>query len=619
MKLSEVSGDAPKRVKLSDIEADTEKPSAAKAFGKSAFESAGGAAGGYAGAELGATLGAMTGPAAPVAVPLGAIAGGIAGYYGGEKLQEKAGQLIPSNIKETLGFSPEQRTAEKRAQPTASNVGKYAPDVAAIAPSIYSMGRYGIAKGTDLASKLFSGKAAKEAELAQKGLQTSIPTTAEEAGKGVTQRAAKETEAEYAKRARQQESFGQAKKKFTTAAQAERENAARKFSDLGKPSDTAKLGDEMQRRLTGTEFTRGARRSQRAAEDSKKYFSQARERGNFVESDQGISFLNYLKSQMFSQKVTPAERKLAEQMYVDLAAAKDIEAVEKTFRRFNEVSKGAPKEGYDAVMQQYAGRVSDNLSEALNKFAPKRKEFRDTYKELSGPLDAYETAFGAKGVAMEKAVPGRVKMMPTDYPSTYFKNRDTVNALREMLAGDEAAVRKFANQHAVNELQGKTAVQAEQWLKTNGEWLNTVEGLNTRVNRYVAELKRSELAAAQKESQAAQVAEKGKKVGQAGEARQADIAKTAGEQKQRLDQFKEQISLYPEKATTIGNNLVKYLSDNKMLPSEKLNALKAEIDAVEKTADVAQKAKQVRNLFVKYGIYTAGGGYGAYEISKKLF
>ena len=38
MKLSEVSGDAPKRVKLSDIEADTEKPSAAKAFGKSAFE-----------------------------------------------------------------------------------------------------------------------------------------------------------------------------------------------------------------------------------------------------------------------------------------------------------------------------------------------------------------------------------------------------------------------------------------------------------------------------------------------------------------------------------------------------------------------------------------------------
>ena len=173
MKLSEVSGDAPKRVKLSDIEADTEKPSAAKAFGKSAFESAGGATGGYAGAELGATLGAMTGPAAPVAVPLGAIVGGIAGYYGGEKLQEKAGEYVPAKVKDVTGFTPEQRAAERKAQPTASFVGKYTPDVVAAGPLLADVVRTG---ATSLSRVLPGATKRAQEKLSEVGAATDTST-----------------------------------------------------------------------------------------------------------------------------------------------------------------------------------------------------------------------------------------------------------------------------------------------------------------------------------------------------------------------------------------------------------------------------------------------------------
>jgi hypothetical protein len=388
---------------------------------------------------------------------------------------------------------------------------------------------------------------------------------------------------------------------------------------LGKPGKTAELGDEMQRRLSGTEFRRSAERSRQAKNDADAYFAEAKAKGQFVKSDEGKLFVKNLQNKIFSQATTPAERKIAEEMYLDLQSARDIEAVEKTFRRFKEKASGPAKEGYDAVLQQFAGKLSEDLSQALNTFSPKRLEFRNTYRELSTPLDVYETSFGAKPLATEAKVEGQLKMMPTDYADYYFKNRDTINVLRTQLAGDEAAVRKFANQHAVNELQGKTADQAAAWLKNNSGWIDTVEGLNTRVSRYVTELKRSEVAAAAKEAEAAKLGAKAKQVGAAREAGESKIVETAASQKERLNQFKEQLNINPEKAPAVADNMIKYLSDNKLLPVDKLKGLKAEIDAVRQTADAVERANAIRKAFIKWGVISAGGGYGAYEVGKTLF
>jgi hypothetical protein len=300
-------------------------------------------------------------------------------------------------------------------------------------------------------------------------------------------------------------------------------------------------------------------------------------------------------------------------MYVDLSSAKDIEAVEKTFRRFNELSKGAPKEGYDAVMQQYAGRVSDNLSDALNQFAPKRKQFRDNYREFSTPLDAYETSFGAKGVAMEKAVPERVKMMPTDYPSTYFKNRDTINALREQLAGDEAAVRKFANQHSVNQLSGKNASQAQDWLDKNIGWIDEVQGLNDRLKQYVYQLAKSEKEAEKLEKQAGLLGKRAGEVAGKRQVSEAEIASQAAAKRAEMDKALRQLELLDaDKVSKASEQLMKYMSDKQLLPPDKLRELKTQIDAVNKTyQDSAQAKSAIQALIRKAGLYSGLGVGGA--------
>jgi hypothetical protein len=488
--------------------------------------------------------------------------------------------------------------------------GQIAPAVALGGRALYGLGKYGIASAKDL----LSGKG-KKAEEALSSLKTSIPVVAQEAGQAITERAASETAAEYAKRTRQQSGLKEAEKKFVSESQKESEQAARKLANFNEPKTKAALGDEMQSRLQGTEFRRSGERARQAKNDADAYFAQAKQKGAFVNSDEGKSFLGGLRNTIFSEKYTPAEKKIAQEMYRDLSEARDIEAVEKTFRKFQEKASGLPKEGYDAVTQQFAGNISKDLSSSLNKFAPKRQEFRNTYRELSGPLDVYETSFGAKPLALETKVEGQLKMMPTDYPDYFFKNRDTVNVLRQQLAGDEAAVRKFANQHISNELQGKTADQAAQWINKNSEWLNTIEGLNTRANRYVQELKNAET----KAQQATKLGAKAKEVGAAGEAGEAKIAQTAGQQREKINQFKEQLNLYPEKATNVANNMIKYLSDNKMLPPQKLQALKREIDAVEKTAEGVKKAAEVRQKFIKYGILSTGAGYGTYELGKTVF
>ena len=477
--------------------------------------------------------------------------------------------------------------------------------------ALYGLGKYGLASAKDL----ISGGGAKVEELAN-ALRGKLPGYGKEAEQAITERAAGETQAEYEKRARQQTALKEAEQKFTTEAQKKSEESARSFADLGKPKKVAELGDEMQRRITGTEFTGGARRQQRAAEDFKNYFKQAE---GFESSTPRQIMLSRLEKMSKESSAGSAGREYAAKALKDLQESKDAMGAELEFRKYFEKASAPQTENYTAVQQEKNREISEIIGNALNTHAPLRQTARGNYKEFSTPLDAYETLFGKKGVATEAGVPGRVKMMPTDYPNTYFKNRDTLNALREQLGGDEAAVRKFANQHAVNELEGKTAAQAADWLKSNSGWVNEVEGLNTRVNRYVQKLAENEQQAKKLSESAQKLGAKAKEVGAKREATELKIAETAGQQRERINKFKDDLNLYPEKSKAVAENMLKYLSDNKILPVDKLQNLKKEIDLISDAQDAAKKSAEVRQKFVKYGILSTGAGYGTYEIGKSLF
>lgn len=484
----------------------------------------------------------------------------------------------------------------------------------------------GVGKISDFASRLVGNKFAKEAEAAGQKLKSDISTTGAAGQESIKQEAEKLTKAEYEKRARQEANLKAAEGKATSVAQQEREAAAQKFSDLlptdPRIKDEATLGDAMQRRITGTEATRGTRRSQQASRDYEEYFKQAQ---GFEKSPAREAMLIKLKSLSESSSAGSPGRKYAAQALKDLEESKDAKGAEIEFRKYFQEASAPQQMGFGAEEQKANQVVSDIIGEALNTHAPKRIQTRQTYKEYSTPLDAYETLFGKKGVKVEAGVPGRLQMKPTDYPSTYFKDRDTVRALREQLAGDEAAVRKFGEQHTRNELQGKTGKQAQEWLTKNKAWLDEIPGLNTRAEKYVQELNRAEAAAVGKEAEAAKLgAKKGEVIG-ARQAKEAEIAKMSTDQQNKIqDQLNKLGSVKPEDASGAAQTLINTLSTLRntegklIIDPEKLKNIQMQVKMVDDAYGKSKQAQQMKTAIITKGLYTIGFGGGIYGAGKAI-
>jgi len=259
-----------------------------------------------------------------------------------------------------------------------------------------------------------TGKAAKEAELQAGATKGAIQQAASGAKTDIEKRAEESAKSEFQKRARQESNLKQAEKKFMTAAEKERQDAAMKFADLKAPDpkikDNATLGDAMQRRLTGAESTLGSRRSQQASRVYSAYFEEAK---GFEKSKPREFMLQKLKALSESSPAGSAEREAASKAFADLSASQDAVGAEKEFRKYFEGASGPPQPGYGQIQQEASRKVSDIIGDALNAHAPKRIVARKEYAEFSTPLDAFETLFGKKGVKEEANVAGRIQMQPT--------------------------------------------------------------------------------------------------------------------------------------------------------------------------------------------------------------
>ena len=472
-----------------------------------------------------------------------------------------------------------------------------------------------------------TGKATKEAEK-QAGKTVEAIRQAGEAGKTAAgQRAEESAKAEFEKRARQESNLKGAEKKFMTAAEKERQDAALKLADLKSPDprvkDAASLGDEMQRRLTGSEFTVGSRRSQQASRDYGAYFDEAK---GFETSKPRNEMLQKLKALSESSSAGSAEREAASKALADLSSSRDAVGAEKEFRKYFEGASGPRQVGYGAIQQEASEKVSNIIGDALNTHAPKRIEARKTYSEFSTPLDAFETLFGKKGVKQEAAVPGRIQMQPSDYPTTYFKNRDTIRSLREQLRGDEAAVRKFANAHAGIELDGLDAKQAQAWLEKNKAWVDEVSGLSDRVKRYVADLSRSEQAAATKGLQAEKLGTKKQEVIKTGQETEQQIRNKAAEQKQQIDDMLTKLNtLDPKNSAGAAKSMIEKLSTMRdvngkpIVEPSALSNLQMQMKMVDDAYGASTKAKQLKIALITKALPALGlGGAGLYGLGRYI-
>ena len=382
---------------------------------------------------------------------------------------------------------------------------------------------------------------------------------------------------------------------FETKAQKANEDSALKFSGLGKPMEQGKFGDMMQDLLVRTEARLSSNVSRQAEQDFDAYFKQAK---NFDKSLPRQEMIKQLEIMLKSSEAGSVGRDVASKALKDLKLSKDAMGAEKEFRKYFQEASAPQQYGFGAEQQQAYRNVSDIISNALNKHAPLRVEARQTYKEFNTPLDAYETLFGKKAVAVEKDVPTQLKMMPTDIPNYYFKNRDTINNLRNQLRGDETAVRKFANQHLVNELQGKTALEAATWYNNNKSWIDTVQGLNSRAEAYVKKLGENE-AAAQRELSKLPAVEK----------KSEEVVKTRQESEKfirdGLRDINEKLTSDPKKFAGEVDKYIDGLTERKLINNEQRQNLKQQIINIRTSeGDTASARKKALYLISAVG---AGG------------
>jgi len=606
----------------------------ATAAGKSALESAGGAAGAYAGAELGAMAGA---PLGPLGILGGGLAGGLAGYYGGEKLQEKASEYIPESVKKATGFDPEQRAKERKEMPTASTIGKYAPDVAAITPGAIQLGRYGITKAADLGNLLLGRKTASQS--GQVGKEAAA--VGAEAEKALTQQEsetrrllAKEQEARAASTKSQAERQAMAETAATKAAP-KGERSLRELAGVKTlpeaggfkpiPQTPTQVGNFV--RQQAENFVKSIKAQRDAA--AKTGFANAKNEaalkqslGQYVDTQPLVKEIDNLINIGGSGDYINSITKLKQ----DLLATKDFEGLEVIRRRLGDAAFGLPEEGYKAIGQGFAKDMYKNLSGEMKKYSSDFEKYLEDYARLSKNIEAHGTKVG-KGLTETQDSAGKYYAKPAeqvanDIFSSPEKYKQFVDAVGGNLEIATSAGRKF---FAGKLEAAKTPEAVEKILKDSRELLRQpgMAGAKQDLETYLAALRqsgrRTEAAAGiSAEAKGAQeaIAKQTKEFDKIAQSKLKDIA---GAKTLISDAVEALSSAKPGKAIdTFESTVLPKIRDaetkagTQLLSNQQIETLRQQVQQLEKISDKTARARVISGILGTYLI----GQSGVYKIKQ---
>jgi hypothetical protein len=407
-----------------------------KAGGKAAFESLGGAGGALAGGEAGAALGSLAGPVGTV---VGGLGGALAGGYLGSKAQEKAGQYVPQQVKEATGFTPEQRAAERQAAPTATTVGEIAPDVAAAAPTLARLGKYGVTKASDLVSSFKKPQPFAAAE----GLDV------------VGEKGFKLLQDNFEKffKARKAE----ANTKYDDAFKAARDAQAQGNPFAASPQGQALIQDlESQKRVVsgGKPFLKGE--------------EEIKGLDRLINAIKGITTGGEkvpVGKGLISSKITKETPKTTTE--------KDIKAVVEELRFLRDVdSKGKPYEAYAALDAKYKRELIEKLENALYQWNDNYRVADEAYRAASQKLEPFKTRLMENALKGEKFDPKSLVKSPEDFGPTFFSDVNGVRQLKEVTQ-DPASVAQLGKEYVASILSNKTPQQVKAFAMDakNSGWM----------------------------------------------------------------------------------------------------------------------------------------------------
>lgn len=169
-----------------------------------------------------------------------------------------------------------------------------------------------------------------------------------------------------------------------------------------------------------------------------------------------------------------------------------FEGMENLRRFLRDRSYGLPAEGYDSISQQQAGQLADGIEAAMAEFSPRIKTFLENYRANSEPLRVFKSKLGKSVVENPEFDWGRFVTDESQLAGRFFKSKQSVADLRELLGKDSPQAERVARSWVADQLQGKSGSEVATKLREWRDWLPSFPALNAELADAVKAMTRGE-------------------------------------------------------------------------------------------------------------------------------
>jgi hypothetical protein len=170
---------------------------------------------------------------------------------------------------------------------------------------------------------------------------------------------------------------------------------------------------------------------------------------------------------------TRKQNAFGEAVDVDVALKPSFDQLEVIRRNLRDRASGLPAEGYDAIGQQMAGRLSDLVENTQKEFAPKFASFLERYKADSQPINRFVNNLAKRVTGREEADFAQFKVDPAGLADNVFASKQGVAQLVETVGPEQAE--NIARSYVANTLQNADGPAIQRFLtdRKTQDWLDT--------------------------------------------------------------------------------------------------------------------------------------------------
>jgi len=476
-------------------------------------------------------------------------------------------------------------------------------------------------------------------------LEQQLGTTAERTGKEIEAKTKADVERLAAEQARRGVAQRALAGQMDEAAKVAKEESVTALNKIAKPTNDYDIGVRLREKVVGRE----AELSKAAAKEAERlkgiYFGEGaakEQKGQFwSQSQTGQEFLKYLKSvtnPANSGAYTRSEIAAANDLIESLSGVKvggkvvrsEIGKIEKIIREVKELPSRATMTGADALKQQYMGKLAQKLEDSVygyvdeagdvvKGFAPTGRVFREVYRDMMKPLNAYESPVGKVLTQQLEGLKGLFTADATAIPATVFKSPQQIQIL-ERMGVSKSSLEPFAAQYTSNQLSKlNKAEDVAKWLgSTEASYLKEFPELAKKAEQYASTFAKNEATVAKTTQSAADVRKAAEKVARDVPADIKSLREmSVADRKEVTDGLYKVVNAknVPSQARTY----VLGLKEKGLIQEAESNVLLEQIRQVEAAAADKQSAvNALKGVLPWAGAVIGGGAVTGYSLNKLL-